>query len=593
MREISALRLPTPTQESYTVTLIMPRPVKDPKTGIYYIRVRVPADLTASFGRAEVSKSLRTREPAEAKERFATEYAAIQRRWVALRAAPEPIPLKQIVSLAGRVYQRLMVTLENEPGESSIWEHVARLNEQATGDEGAVERWYGPTVDEILLEEGIAIDQATRKRLIIEAHRAWEQATEQLHKRSQGDFSPDPNANRFPEWAPEKKPSKTASGPTLSDLFDRWKKDHLTNGKPENTVRDFAQKLEALKDYLGHEDVERISPREISEWTDHLRHERGLSPKTVSGKYLAAVKTVFHLARSKFLIERDPAKDVSTKIPPKVKSRSSGFTEEEARQVLSAANRVFEQPSNMAHHNKLACRWVPWICAYSGARAGEITQLRKEDLTVVNGIPQLTITPEAGSVKAGMYRNVPAHPHLQEIGLLDFIRSAKNGYLLHFGSSTPAEAVKRSGNARDKIAVWVRDSVGITDLRIQPNHAWRHRFKTVGRNADIAPEYLGDNPDRIQSEAALAKLCGVCPIPASSGKTSRMRLNRGGNRLANAAIYRVAIVRMRDDQRTKAYAARRTSEGKTRREIVRCIKRYIVREIYRALCVPPTKAGHA
>jgi transposase len=104
---------------------------------------------------------------------------------------------------------------------------------------------------------------------------------------------------------------------------------------------------------------------------------------------------------------------------------------------------------------------------------------------------------------------------------------------------------------------------------------------------------VGDNPERIKSEAALAKLCGVCPIPASSGKTNRMRLNRGGNRQANAAIYRVAIVRMRDDERTKAYAARRISEGKTRREIVRCIKRYIVREVYRALCLspaPPVKA---
>ncbi|MFN7280937.1 MAG: transposase, partial [bacterium] len=69
-----------------------------------------------------------------------------------------------------------------------------------------------------------------------------------------------------------------------------------------------------------------------------------------------------------------------------------------------------------------------------------------------------------------------------------------------------------------------------------------------------------------------------------SGKTTRMRLNRGGNRQANAAIYRVAVVRMRDDDRTKAYAARRTAEGKTRREIIRCIKRYIVREVYTALC---------
>lgn len=95
---------------------------------------------------------------------------------------------------------------------------------------------------------------------------------------------------------------------------------------------------------------------------------------------------------------------------------------------------------------------------------------------------------------------------------------------------------------------------------------------------------VGDNPQRIRSEAALAKLCGVCPIPASSGKTNRMRLNRGGNRQANAAVYRVAIVRMRDHEPTKIYAARRTAEGKTRREIVRCIKRYIVREIYRHLC---------
>lgn len=95
---------------------------------------------------------------------------------------------------------------------------------------------------------------------------------------------------------------------------------------------------------------------------------------------------------------------------------------------------------------------------------------------------------------------------------------------------------------------------------------------------------VGDNPERIRSEAALAKLCGVCPIPASSGKTTRMRLNRGGNRQANAALHRVAVVRMRDHEVTKTYAARRTAEGKTRREIVRCIKRYIVREIYRHLC---------
>jgi transposase len=93
-----------------------------------------------------------------------------------------------------------------------------------------------------------------------------------------------------------------------------------------------------------------------------------------------------------------------------------------------------------------------------------------------------------------------------------------------------------------------------------------------------------DNPERIRSEAVLAKLCGICPILASSGKTTRMRLNRSGNRQANAAIYRAAIVGMRDDDRMKAYAARRTAKGKTSCEIVLCIKRYIVRKVYTALC---------
>jgi transposase len=97
---------------------------------------------------------------------------------------------------------------------------------------------------------------------------------------------------------------------------------------------------------------------------------------------------------------------------------------------------------------------------------------------------------------------------------------------------------------------------------------------------------VGDNPARIKSEAALAKLCGVCPIPASSGKTNRMRLNRGGNRQANAALYIIAITRMRDHEATKNYVVKRTAQGKSKREITRCLKRYIVREIYRELCVP-------
>ena len=108
-----------------------------------------------------------------------------------------------------------------------------------------------------------------------------------------------------------------------------------------------------------------------------------------------------------------------------------------------------------------------------------------------------------------------------------------------------------------------------------------------GIGPDIAGELLvtaGDNPERIRSEAAFARLCGVCPLPTGSGQTAgRHRLNRGGNRHANAALYRAVIVRMRHHQPTRAYVARRRAEGLTTKDIIRCLKRYLAREIYALL----------
>ena len=96
----------------------------------------------------------------------------------------------------------------------------------------------------------------------------------------------------------------------------------------------------------------------------------------------------------------------------------------------------------------------------------------------------------------------------------------------------------------------------------------------------------GSNPDRLHSEAAFASLCGVNPIPASSGKTNRHRLNRGGDRQANAALYRIVVVRLRFDSRTQAYMRRRTAEGMSKRDVIRCLKRYVAREVYSAILRP-------
>ncbi|MBB2939543.1 transposase [Amycolatopsis bartoniae] len=115
-----------------------------------------------------------------------------------------------------------------------------------------------------------------------------------------------------------------------------------------------------------------------------------------------------------------------------------------------------------------------------------------------------------------------------------------------------------------------------------------------GVGPDCAGQLLvtaGDNPDRLHSEAAFAHLCGVAPIPASSGHTHRHRLNRGGDRQANAALYRITLSRLRWDPRTRDYQQRRTHQGLTNKDIIRCLKRYIAREIYNTLTNPTTSTN--
>jgi transposase len=107
-----------------------------------------------------------------------------------------------------------------------------------------------------------------------------------------------------------------------------------------------------------------------------------------------------------------------------------------------------------------------------------------------------------------------------------------------------------------------------------------------GVGVDTAAALLvaaGDNPNRLRSEAAWAHLCGVAPIEASSGKVTRHRLNRGGDRQANAALWRIVITRMSSDPRTRTYVARRLAEGRSKGEIIRILKRYVAREVYRHL----------
>ncbi|MBE4742014.1 IS110 family transposase, partial [Streptomyces caniscabiei] len=117
-----------------------------------------------------------------------------------------------------------------------------------------------------------------------------------------------------------------------------------------------------------------------------------------------------------------------------------------------------------------------------------------------------------------------------------------------------------------------------------------------GVGPDTAAQLLvtaGGNPERMRTEASFAALCGVAPVPASSGRTNRHRLSRGGDRNANAALYRIALVRMSSDSTTRAYTARQTAVGRTKKEIIRLLERAIAREVFRCLTTTVTVPGIA
>ena len=183
---------------------------------------------------------------------------------------------------------------------------------------------------------------------------------------------------------------------------------------------------------------------------------------------------------------------------------------------------------------------------------------------------------------------VNAPPHLREAlhALTDHRLLTRCAALRPGPLDTPTAAAKHTLRALARRWLALAEEIATHD-----RHLARRTTETsptlcagFGVGAHTAAEMLiifGDNPDRIRSEAAFANLCGACPIPASSGMTTgRHRLNRGGHRQANAALYRAVIVRMRYHQRTVDYVARRTANGRTRREIIRCLKRFLAREIY-------------
>lgn len=285
--------------------------------------------------------------------------------------------------------------------------------------------------------------------------------------------------------APAPKPVEQLLGvpdQTITGLVSDWWKEAKAAGRSVSTHEAYERVARQFADYLQHDDANLVSKAEVIRFKDH-RLGQGAAPKTVKDSDLAGLRSLFRWAVANGRVKENPAEGVTVIAPKKVQLRPKGFTDEEAKAILTHANSHRQQPGEGA---KIAAakRWVPWLCAYTGARVGEMVQLRRQDLRRDGDIWVLSLSPDAVTVKGGKFREVPLHSHLVEMGFPAFIEASDQGFLFLQPSEASAEAERGAWRtAKNRVTEFVRKVV--TDERVQPNHAWRHRMETLTRNLDI------------------------------------------------------------------------------------------------------------
>lgn len=528
----------------------------------YYVR-RIPADVrrkvagltlgvpvgeqtqavTISPRAQSVRLSLRTDDPAEVKVRQAAVDAYLENVWRAHRDDnPVALTHRQATALAGELYRAWAIgegrerttAIEHVPGvgwqriysdhvEPEEWEAVLASFDRmaAKGDLRHLEKALGPIVDRLLLARGIKqVTPETRGIIFPAFWRAARDAFESRKRNAEGDYSPDPKSERFPEWTPPQSAARAAAKVSLKGLVEVWWIEAQATGRKRSTYESYRRTVAAFASYLGHDDATRVTRDDVVGFKDHRiasvnpRNSRCISPRTVKDSDLAGLKSVFGWAVTNGKMASNPAEGVTIKLGKRRKVRR-GFDLVEAIAVLRAALRVkrgSERPETFA-----AKRWVPWLLAYTGARVGEMAQLRNDDVSREGKHWTVTISPEAGTVKSNEARRIVLHPHLIELGFIAFVEKAPPGHLF-LRPSRNGDVLGPLQGLKNRLGEFVRGVV--PDKGVDPNHGWRHRFKTVCREAGIDAEVR----DYIQGHAPrnVAERYGEIPIKAQAAAIAKL-----------------------------------------------------------------------
>jgi integrase len=497
----------------------------------------LPVRVTART--ASIRVSLRTNDPSEAKVRQATIAAHLESVWRSLREEPRALTHKQAVALAGEIYKAFASAIEDDPGEPATWQRVRRDNAAAlAGQYGAgslmlgedarkvasLEERFGGLADVVLARKAIRIDSESRARLLHQVALATDAVATKLQSNAEGDYTPDPNAARFPNWSDHaKSPTAPASSFSISGLRDAWGKEASAAGKASpSTLEAYSHAIKKLIAFLGHDDAGRVTPENIVAFKDarlaeiNPRTRKPISAKTVNDNDLSAFKTVFGWAVKNRKLSSNPAAGITVAVAEPIRSRSKGFTDSEALAILKHA-RTYKPAGNENAKTSAAKRWVPWLCAYTGARVGEMVQLRKEDIRREGKVYMLRITPEAGTVKGRRYRDVPLHPHLVDLGFPAFVQSAPAGYL--FITPTKAGGWRGPWQAvKNRVGEFARQV--ISDPQVKPSHGWRHRFVTLCREHGVDQEirrmitgHKGEGVDEVVYGDPAGLYREICKLP--------------------------------------------------------------------------------
>ena len=225
-------------------------------------------------------------------------------------------------------------------------------------------------------------------------------------------------------WNPSQPARSMPVAAPLSEMFEGYAKER---DLAPATRKRWRPVIDSMIAHIGHDNAALITADDVVAWKEALLLER--AQRTVREVYLAALKATLTWGVANRRLPTNPATGLSVRVPKKIKNRGKGFTPDEARAILRAASSAPNK--RISAHYQRARRWIPWVCAYTGARVGEISQLRGCDVFRVGDVPVVRITPEAGSTKTHSSRLVPLHQHLIEQGFVEAVEAVGDGPLFY------------------------------------------------------------------------------------------------------------------------------------------------------------------